>query len=128
MTEYTFSYDLFSDVYKDAHGFRPRNHRFYDADTTDAERQRIWDYTLAEVERAIEEDRRLERLAIERFEKRIADLISIGAGDRETAVRWIRDTYTDGDYEERVSFIEFDLGLPYGYIANDRCPDPLYAL
>ena len=127
MTTFTFDTEIFSDLHKDAYGFRPRGHRFYAPETTDEERQRIWDSTHEDVLRSIWEDKAREENAVAMFETRIDQLIRIGAKDRTTAIEWIRQAYDavltrpedDEPYRERIDFIEFDLDLPYGYISND---------
>ena len=56
MDTFTFDIALFSDLYKDAHGFRPGyDHRFYQDKTTDEERQIIWNITLDLLETVLED-------------------------------------------------------------------------
>ena len=61
-----------------------------------------------EIEREAEEAE-----AIVRFEDRVKSLIETGAGDRETAIRWIRQA-EDAEYGD-MDFLCYTLGLPYGY-------------
>ena len=42
---YTYSDELFSDLYKDVYGFRPRGHEFFTA--CPERKQEIWDQILA---------------------------------------------------------------------------------
>lgn len=93
-TKYTYSEELFSDFHKDAFGFRPRNHRFYDADTTPAEKQEIWDYTGRVMEQAIADEKAREEEDLKSFEEEIESVISYGAGDRTTALRWMTQDET----------------------------------
>lgn len=86
---YTFSTEIFSDLHKDAYGFRPRGHRFYDETTTDAERQEIWDYLVQVVEDNIAAEREHEARALRDFETQVANTIALGAGDRASALRWM---------------------------------------
>lgn len=86
---YTFSTELFSDLHKDAYGFRPRGHRFYDAATTDDERQTIWDNLQQVVVDNIAAEREHEARALRDFEAEVANTIALGAGDRATALRWM---------------------------------------
>ena len=78
----------YSDFHKDAYGFRPR----YD----------YYSYTLeqlvADYERfgkVCDENKREEELCqkrnLEAFEGRIASTIQLGAGDRQTALKWIAE-------------------------------------
>lgn len=51
--------------------------------------------------------------AVVRFEARITETIALGAGNRETALRWIHDAEgTQGDDE----FLCYCVGIPYGYL------------
>ena len=86
---YTFSTEIFSDLHKDAYGFRPRDHRFYDEETTDAERQEIWDYMCQVIEDNIAAEKEHEARALRDFESQINLRIALGAGDRATALRWM---------------------------------------
>ena len=97
---FTYDENLFSDFHKDAYGFRPRDHRFYDA--TPAEKQVIWD----DVGRAFDDANAQEELAKREsqinFEKQVQYILSLGASNRETALRWMTDDrtfYTRQDVE-----------------------------
>ena len=89
---YTYDENLFSDFHKDAYGFRPRDHRFYDA--TPAEKQVIWD----DVGRAFDDANAQEELAKREsqinFEKEVQYILSLGASNREAALRWMTDDMT----------------------------------
>ena len=91
---YTYSEELFSDFHKDAYGFRPRNHRFYDADTTPAEKQEIWDATGRAFDRRQEEEARREEEALADFKAQITKVIEAGAGNRINALRWMTSSET----------------------------------
>ena len=111
-TEYTFDYDLFSDLHKDAYGFRPRYHRFYEESTTDEERQEYWDMACRDLDIRIDEDHRMQQEAIERFEAQVASNMEMGAADRATAIRWILQA--EGHTQEYdMGYICYCLGLPY---------------
>ena len=86
---YTFSTELFSDLHKDALGFRPRAHSFYDEATTDAERQQMWDYLCQILKENMAAEREHEARAVRDFEAEVENVIALGAGDRATALRWI---------------------------------------
>lgn len=102
------------EAYKDCYGFRPR-HIDYDLKTIeqlraelDAMGQQIDEQEKARIAREAE--------TVKAFEARVLDTIKAGAGDRETAIRWIREaedcTYGDDD------FLCYCLGLPYGYFTQ----------
>jgi len=108
-----FTYDetLFSDLHKDAYGFRPRGHEFYSASPERA--QEIWDSTVRALEAALHARDEQEQASVRAFEARIADAIGLGAADRSTAIRWIVDGLglphpADGDHACHL------LGLPFG--------------
>jgi len=71
---------------------------------------------LAEVTKANEIQQGIEEaIAIEKFERRVAEMITIGAKDMAMAMRWIHeaeDTQGDNDY------LAWTLGLPYRYFAK----------
>jgi hypothetical protein len=100
----------YSDYHKDAYGFRPRG---IDTSTWTLE---DFDREFAVFARVCEQNR-IEREAAEaeamvKFEARVADLIGSGAGNRETAIRWIHEAEdTNGDDE----YLCYCVGLPYGY-------------
>lgn len=112
MTEYTFDTNLYSDFFKDTYGFRPRSDRFYHPDTTDAERQEMWDFLLEEHDREMKREESREVEAIREFEELIVTTMGYGAPDRETAIRWIMDGYDD-PYD--AGYVCYRLGIPYSY-------------
>jgi hypothetical protein len=86
------------DGYKDAYGVRGRHYNF-DAMSIaelEAEAVRICDAVVETIDR----ERAVEEAAIEKFEASIASVIEVGAGDRETALRWL--TYMCDDIEHWV--------------------------
>jgi len=104
---------IYWDMYKDAHGIRPRH-----VDTTHwTEEMFVAEFEALELTIRQEELLRAfnEGQAIERFEVRMANLMATGAQDRATAIRWIMDAEgADGDTE----YADYLLGLPYGYISK----------
>lgn len=81
---YTFSEDNLSDLYKDAYGVRPRGAFWNEwSIATDDGKQRIWNRLCIEVNSASVAQ-----------EEEIQKYIEYGAGDRETALRWITDHET----------------------------------
>ena len=102
----------FWDMYKDAHGIRPRG---IDTSTwTMADFDREFKY-LGKVIDAEEVIRKQdEEKAVEAFERRVAEMLTLGAKDIDMAMRWIHeaeDTNGDSDY------LAWTLGLPYRYFA-----------
>jgi hypothetical protein len=88
----TISY--ISDVYKDVNGIRPRNYNF------DAFSDKDLDEFLADLNKQADDqywEMRTEQAKSElKFMKLINDTIASGAGNRETALRWIIQGYDNG--------------------------------
>jgi hypothetical protein len=101
---------IYWDMYKDAFGIRPRG-----VDTsawTEADFQAEFKELGEIIDRKEIERKGSEAKSIELFERRVAELISIGAKNYEMAMRWIHeaeDTNGDNDY------LAWTLGLPYQY-------------
>jgi hypothetical protein len=110
MSDLEQAQSIFWDMYKDAHGIRPRG---IDTSTWTLEQfQQEFEY-LGRIIADNENQRKVfEADAIEKFEKHVTDTICMGARDRETALRWIMDaSNANGDWE----YLCYDLGLPYQY-------------
>ena len=113
LTELEQAQATFWDMYKDAHGFRPRH---IDTSSWTLEQFDQEFAELSEVMRANDIQQGIEEaIAIEKFERRIAEMISIGAKDVAMAMRWMHeaeDTQGDNDY------LAWTLGLPYRYFSK----------
>ena len=99
---------LYSDMYKDANGFRPQ----FNPDMTVEDYEEEFEF-LQETIRQVEEHR-LDQEAgrAEAFERRVAELFNCGAKDRTMALRWIHEAEgSDGDDE----YLGYLMGLSYGY-------------
>lgn len=113
MTELEQAQSTFWDMYKDAHGFRPRH---IDTSTWTLEQFDKEFEELSEVMKANEIAQGIEEaIAIEKFERRVAELISMGAKDQTMAMRWIHEAEeTNGDND----YLAWSLGLPYRYFSK----------
>ena len=89
---YDFDDNIFSDLHKDAYGFRPRGHEYYEADS--ARKQEIWVKVCEDLEVAQDEEARREQEAVAEFKAQITKVIEAGAGNRITALRWMTSTET----------------------------------
>lgn len=87
---FTFDENIFSDLFKDAYGFRPRNHEFYTA--SDEAKQKIWDETCDALEASMKAEELRKQESIAAFKEIIQKYIDLGAGDEETALRWMTQT------------------------------------
>lgn len=110
---YTFDEDTVSDLHKDAYGFRPSQSWWYGwTHATDASKQLHWDLMVGDMARSesnrIEEEKR----AIVEFESRVKTVIETGAGDRETAIRWLAEA---GNSAGDLEHFAWQNGLPYQY-------------
>jgi len=101
---------IFSDVYKEAYGVRPRGVDLSALSLSEIESEIEH---LSEVAHArVEVEREAEAVAVAQFEAHVADVIATGAGCREAALRWIHEAEeTEGDWER----LAWALGLPFGY-------------
>lgn len=98
------------DMYKDVYGIRPR-HIDYDL-RTEAELEQMLEELSVELVAELARQDRAEANAIVEFERLVTQTINCGAGDRATALRWIKDeSGCDGDWE----YLCFLFDLPYGY-------------
>lgn len=88
--KFTYEDNLVSDLHKDARGIRPtRGFMLMWNDLTPAQRQETWDNLIDEMDQRDADERQVTKDNIKKFEDRIDDVIGLGAGDRETALRWI---------------------------------------
>jgi putative alpha-1,2-mannosidase len=105
------------DMYKDAHGIRPR---FVDMSSwTEAD----FEKEFANLDEVIEQnnihEQKAQQHAISKFEAIVDITIASGAADRQTALRWIFDTEElDSTSRFDQEYYEFSHGLPYGYICK----------
>jgi hypothetical protein len=89
-----------SDLYKDAHGFRPRG--IYKEWWTKDELEVEYSYLSKVCHENDIAEIKAEKKALITFEKLIANTIEYGAPDRETAIRWLIDG-------EGLEWNEYDL-------------------
>ena len=110
MTELEQAHCTFWDMYKDAHGFRPRH---IDTSTWTLEQFEAEFVELGETMKANDIAQGIEEAkAVEKFERRVAEMLSIGAKDMDMAMRWIHEAEgTQGDND----YLAWTLGLPYQY-------------
>jgi len=115
-TTYTFDENILSDLFKEIYGFRPRG-MFWDSwESADNDgKQKIWDDLCESHEQEMERQREADLLAIADFENNIDILVSLGAGDRLTAIRWFVEglEITKDDLWYGTDYICHCLGLPY---------------
>lgn len=98
------------DMYKDAHGVRPRG-----IDTskwTEEDFLKEFDYLEGVIGTVIESELKAEKAAAVQFEQRVGEMIALGAKTREAALNWIMEADgANGDWD----YLCFTNGLAYGY-------------
>lgn len=113
---YTYDENLFSDLHKEAYGCRPTSWAWAEwREASPSQKQVLWDELCEAHERVIEEEKARHEEAVKDFESRVADLMAIGARDRETAIRWLVESLNLSEIDKMYgsSYICFELGLPY---------------
>jgi hypothetical protein len=104
----------FSDFYKEANGFRPRH---VDTSNWTVERFQSEFDTLSEICKSNALARKEEEAyKARKLETRISELLTMGAKDREMAIRWISEAEDAGGDMEYLCFL---LGVEYGYFKNN---------
>jgi len=115
----------FSDLHKDAYGFRPSGDQWAAWSTmSEAELLEEEQYMIRVMEREIDEENQRKADAAARFEAAVAATVAAGAGDRATAIRWMIDAE---DCSEDVAHygmeaFEWRMGIDFGYIAGAARP------
>ena len=109
MTELEQAIEIYSDMHKDAYGFRPRfDYSNYTLEHFDAEFK-----TMSNViEQANTERKDAEAKAVKRFENQLTSMMQEGAQTREQALKWIHDAEQTGGDDD---YLAWRLGLPYNY-------------
>ena len=93
--EYTYCDRTFSDLHKDATGFRPSVGAMQEwEDRTPRQKQELWNALCDELAQNEAAARIAEEEAVKEFEQLVAKTISYGAEDRKAALRWITQTET----------------------------------
>ena len=108
------------DMGKDVTGIRPR---WIDFDSmSDDDIVREYDHWVAEYDRSVKEDHIREAEAQARFERRLVDMMALGAADRERAIRWLAESVLGYELSEgplsmsERDSVEYYFELPIGYL------------
>ena len=104
---------IYWDLYKDVNGIRPRHLNLSAMTVEELEA----DLKRMETELAVQEMERhdAEAKAAHDFETRVQILLSAGASDRATALRWIHEAENTGGDDD---YLAYTLGLSYQYFAK----------
>lgn len=99
------------DVAKDATGVRPRWIDFENSTIEELERTlELYSNMANEV---ADQEAAMEAEAVAEYEALVQSNIELGAGDRETAVRWIVEAYASDRYLQDVDCILYHAGMPF---------------
>lgn len=110
------------DVAKDATGVRPRWIDFENSTIEELEDTLKLYSKMAEEE--ADREHQMEKEAIAEYEARVEQLIECGAGDRETAVRWMIEAESER-YLQDVEELMYHWGMPYTF--TPRLPEHIKA-
>jgi len=105
---------IFSDLHKDALGFRPRERGCMFTSVVDFDQ--TWDYLVRELDNSMEHEKQMEENAITRLNERVADIQSIVVNaSKKDAIRIMIDSDDLSDFYD-YGEIEYRWNLPYGFI------------
>lgn len=109
MTTQHFDAQIWSDLHKDAYGFRPR---FSLAHYSDADLDALWLRTIDDLAENMAAEREAALVAQRDFEARIDQTIELGARDRAQAIRWIADAVDAVEADHvNVSLLMWEVGV-----------------
>ena len=98
------------DLYKSVNGFRPRHMNI--SEMSDEELQSEIDSLIIQSNEEADIEAELQVRRTKAFEAKVQELIELGAKDRKTAIRWLRDS-EDCDSDDEMEYV---FGLSYGYL------------
>lgn len=107
--------DAYYELYKDVHGFRPRDFK----EMTNQELKDAVEWLCKENDRQMEEDRQRQAKNVETFEQQVKDTMELVSGiDRKRAIEIIAEA--EGELEDFQWYgyerLEWSFNLPYGYL------------
>ena len=109
---------VFSDLHKDVYGFRPRGSEMEQWHAMNAkQKETVWNSLCEELEDNMKREKALERQNVACFESRVEDVIKLGAGDRQTALRWIASQETFYHIQDIEHFV-WEQGLLSSFAYN----------
>ena len=108
------------DTHKEAYGFKPSWGHLMSLSMEELEEESR--QVSAAAQAAYEQEEQQKAAAAYEFERSVSSLIEDGAGDRETAIRWILDAEIAeedrGTQLATADYVRWSLGLPYSYEAE----------
>ena len=104
---------IYWDMYKDAHGIRPRG--IDTSDWTELAFNEEFEYLTKMIQDNHMLREAAEGKAAHQFEMRVQTVIACGAKDREMAMRWIHEAEGSNGDDEYLCYL---IGLPYRYFTK----------
>lgn len=107
--------DIYSDLYKDVYGSRPRYAQFESVEEFD----RDYEFLSKKLDQQLEWEREEQRQAVGQFEIRLNEIMYLVSNtDRVNALRILMDAEGVLDEFEFYGYesLEWKLGLPFGYV------------
>ena len=98
---------IYSDMFKDAYGFRPRSN----FPETEAEYEEEFTRLEQSIKWRMEEEAAYEKASIGSFEARIANAMRAGNVDRDTAIRWLAEAE---DFIGKYDVVSWTYSLGFG--------------
>ena len=97
---YTFDENTVSDLHKDACNHRPRE-MFWSLwnNSTDAEKQSIWDGLCRELSEELTREHHAENMALIAMHQKIQGVMILGAKNEVQALKWIMEAEEFGDHD-----------------------------
>ena len=119
--KYTYSDQLYSDLHKDAYGFRPGMYGYHLWDAMNADqKQAEWDRLLVALNDSIVLEQLRETEAKLVFEEKIARLMEVNVISRKAAVQQL---YDEMEFQYDYGYADYTFGLPYGTFAKELNDD-----
>ena len=107
--------DIYSDLFKDVYGSRPRGVQFESIEAFDAD----YEFLVKRLNDKMKEEQEEHRRAIYKFEMRLNEIMYLVSNtDRVNAIRILMDAEDCLDDFEFYGYesLEWRLGLPFGYV------------
>ncbi len=119
-TEYTYSDELYSDLHKDAYGFRPSGdfHTWWAHQATPDEKQAQWDTMIRAMEESDREYQEHQARSVKKFEENVTKIMNEMGKTRIEVLRWL--FMVDEQFFDDPDYFCYCNDLPYGYIKKEE--------
>lgn len=120
MTISNESFQIYSDLFKDVYGFRPRGDDCLGWD--DARFDEEFEFLQAELVQVMDHDKRMEQYALSQFHSHIAGLRHEFDIDERTAFLWFFESETGETLENRRALTGWDQQKFEQFLYSQGCP------